>query len=66
MPARRRHRGDQARDEVGRLEDQRASTVAPSTLEAELELAVSAALEAVLRDRGARDVPLLLTISHIF
>ncbi len=56
MESWRRHRGDQTRDDVRGLEHERARAVPPRPLEAELELAVRAALEAVLRDGRACNV----------
>lgn len=50
MPARRRHRGHEPRDEVSRFEHERPRTVPSDLLEAELELAVPAALEAGSRN----------------
>mgnify|MGYP006315781895 CR=1 FL=1 len=56
MESRRGHGSDEPRDDVRGLEHQRARAVPPRPLEAELELAVRAALEAVLRDGRAGDV----------
>ncbi len=56
MESWRRHRGDQTRDDVRGLGHERARAVPPRPLEAELELAVRAALEAVLRDGRACNV----------
>ena len=54
---RRGNEGDEALDELGRREDEGRGAVTPDALEADLDAAVLAALETVLRERGAEDVP---------
>ena len=56
MKARGRHCRGQARNQVVRLEHERARAVPPGLLEAELEPTIRAPREAVLRDGWPRDV----------